>query len=209
MTDILHDVAEGTIMNKLTKASIAGAAGFALLLGGAGTLAAWNTSTSVNAGVITAGSLSLSQPATVGDGWMSGTTPIDINNFAVSPGDTLTYTKTLKVNAVGDNLKARLAIDTTAIPVQGTSSADQALAGLVLNALSDVNQVFTVHYDHSALTYDVTTRTFTVQPGHNGSSSTITLIAKFTIPNGALGAENAAMGGHVNLNGVKVTLTQI
>ena len=46
-------------MNKIIKGSIAGAAGIALLLGGAGTFALWNDSTSVQGGKIKAGNLAL------------------------------------------------------------------------------------------------------------------------------------------------------
>ena len=46
-------------MNKITKASIAAGAGVILLLGGGGTLAYWNASTTAGSASITSGTLSV------------------------------------------------------------------------------------------------------------------------------------------------------
>jgi alternate signal-mediated exported protein len=93
-------------MNKLVKGSIAGAAGIALLLGGAGTFAVWNDTATLSAPNIQAGSLDLST-STAGK-WTQGGADINPNTYRVIPGTTLVYTQTLKVDAVGDGLKARL-----------------------------------------------------------------------------------------------------
>ncbi len=93
-------------MNKLVKGSIAAAAGIALLLGGAGTFALWNSSAGLTAPSITAGRLTLTANS---DGvWKNGTTTIDPNTYRVIPGQTLVFTQTLTVNAVGDDIKADL-----------------------------------------------------------------------------------------------------
>ena len=47
-------------MNKFVKGSVAAGAGMVLLLGGAGSLAYWNTSTDLGASAINAGSLDIS-----------------------------------------------------------------------------------------------------------------------------------------------------
>ena len=47
-------------MNKLVKGSIAAAAGISLLMGGAGSLALWNDSVTVNAGTVSSGTLDVS-----------------------------------------------------------------------------------------------------------------------------------------------------
>lgn len=86
-------------MNKLVKGSIAGAAGIALLLGGAGTFALWNDSTTVSAGPIATGKLSL--VSDLNGAWATG-----ITNWV--PGDSDTYTETFMIDAVGDNIKAEL-----------------------------------------------------------------------------------------------------
>jgi alternate signal-mediated exported protein len=83
-------------MNKLLKGSIAGAAGIALLLGGASTLAYWNDSeTLTGAGTVTAGELDIKP--------ISATWDDDIS--AIVPGDSLKYTGVVEVTAVGDNLR--------------------------------------------------------------------------------------------------------
>jgi alternate signal-mediated exported protein len=93
-------------MNKLVKAAVAGAAGIALLMGGAGTFALWNSSATVSAGTITAGTLSLTANS---DGvWKNGSTTIDPATYKIIPGTTLVYTQTLTVNATGDGLTAGL-----------------------------------------------------------------------------------------------------
>ncbi|WP_210480705.1 alternate-type signal peptide domain-containing protein [Naasia sp. SYSU D00948] len=94
-------------MNKLVKGSIAGAAGIALLLGGAGTFALWNTSDSLTAPSITAGHLTLT--ANNNGVWktLAGDT-ITPSTYRIIPGTTLVYTQTLSIDAVGDGLKANL-----------------------------------------------------------------------------------------------------
>lgn len=89
-------------MNKLTKGAIAAAAGVALLLGGGGTLAYWNASTSVGAGTIQSGNLAV---ATSGTGaWKDADGAIDLDTFRAVPGDKLTFTQDLTITASGDNL---------------------------------------------------------------------------------------------------------
>jgi alternate signal-mediated exported protein len=92
-----RDAAKGTIMNKLVKGSIAGAAGVALLLGGAGTLALWNDSASINAGTVASGVLDVANDAA--GSWSPSLS-------LIVPGDTIVYTDALEVTATGDNLKA-------------------------------------------------------------------------------------------------------
>lgn len=93
-------------MNKLVKGSIAGAAGVALLLGGAGTLALWNDSASINAGTVTSGVLDVAN-ATAG-AWSPD---LDL----IVPGDTIVYTDTLEVTATGDNLEATITTNIASI----------------------------------------------------------------------------------------------
>ncbi len=84
-------------MNKLVKGSVAAAAGIALLMGGAGSLALWNDSVAVSAGTVSSGTLDVS----------SGTPGSWSPNLAkIVPGDTVVYTQVLDLSATGDNLKA-------------------------------------------------------------------------------------------------------
>jgi alternate signal-mediated exported protein len=105
-------------MNKLTKGAIAGAAGIALLLGGAGSFALWNSTATINAGVVSAGTLKLNtQPGT----WVDKTfgannkTIASINNFRLAPGTTVQYTQVFDIVATGNHLTATLSLDPSSI----------------------------------------------------------------------------------------------
>lgn len=94
-------------MNKLLKGSIAGAAGIALLLGGAGTLAYWNDAETIgSAGTVQSGELSIE--STTAGSWSDS---IDL----IVPGDSLTYTEEFTVTASGDNLRFNLGENVTDI----------------------------------------------------------------------------------------------
>jgi alternate signal-mediated exported protein len=100
-------------MKKSTKGTLAAAAGAVLLLGGAGSLAYWNASATVNGGAITTGSLTLSA-GTCGASWTynngsaAGQTVVK-----VVPGDQITKTCTFGVGASGDHLSATLSAPST------------------------------------------------------------------------------------------------
>jgi alternate signal-mediated exported protein len=100
-------------MNKLVKGAIAGAAGIALLMGGAGSLALWNDSAAITDQSVSSGTLSI----TATNGTWTGPA-------LLVPGDSATYTSTLTITAKGANLLSRLSIDPASIT--GT-------AGLVSN----------------------------------------------------------------------------
>jgi alternate signal-mediated exported protein len=181
-------------MNKLIKGSIAGAAGIALLLGGAGTLAFWNDDAVITGATITAGNLDIAPAATpgAGDGWKNSKGAVTIANYRVVPGDVLTYTQSFDVTATGDNLVATAALAPTAIkPVATTKPADVALAGALTSSAK-----FKVG----------TVETTTVTP--TGGKQTIVVTTTITFPNGTAAADNAAKLGAVNLADFTITLTQ-
>lgn len=97
-------------MNKLTKGALATGLGVALLVGGGGTLAVWNTSDKAEAGTIMSGNMTL----TAGAGkWTNATDPkkerpLDLTAYRVVPGDVLTFTQPVTVGLEGDLLKATL-----------------------------------------------------------------------------------------------------
>ncbi|NLG47959.1 alternate-type signal peptide domain-containing protein [Gordonia sp. (in: high G+C Gram-positive bacteria)] len=100
-------------MNKATKGALAAAAAAAILAGGAGTMAAWNQSTTgTGGGTITAGSLNVTQQAGTGVWkWVEGKKagdPVDFENDKIVPGDKFTYTAIYDVVLVGTNLTATL-----------------------------------------------------------------------------------------------------
>ncbi|MDY7529297.1 MULTISPECIES: alternate-type signal peptide domain-containing protein [Cryobacterium] len=187
-------------MNKLLKGSLAGAVGVALLLGGAGTFASWNsTVTAGGAATIAAGTLSVTEPTPAAPGtWTStvGTNaPVPITSIAAYkavPGDVLTYTKVLNISATGDNLKATLSLSGAAITATSSSTFDTKLA----TALSS----------SAALTANLTAVTggYSVVKG----ATTVTVTATITWPFGT-SVDNSAQGGSVNLSNFSVLLTQI
>ena len=113
-------------MRSVTKAVIAGAAGLALLAGGAGSLAYWTDTKAGTSVVISSGSLSLGTIAD-GTGWKiqqsaAGVSPAQATavdytpgTTLVVPGDVLTKTVQVPVNISGLNNKATLHV-TGAIP---------------------------------------------------------------------------------------------
>lgn len=122
-------------MSKLVRGSIAGAAGIALLLGGAGTFALWNATASVSAQAITAGTLNLTANA---DGvWKKDGTPITASTYRIIPGTTLVFTQTLTVSAVGDGLTADLTHN-------GLSSTN-SLAAVTIETLEVASPTATVN----------------------------------------------------------------
>lgn len=88
-------------MNKKAKGAIAAGAATLLLLGGAGTFALWQDSTSVAAGNIQTGKLDLTASA---GGWFTdpaGTNPLSAY-AAIKPGDTVYYVaNNVTVNGAG------------------------------------------------------------------------------------------------------------
>lgn len=198
-------------MNKLVKGSIAGAAGIALLLGGAGTLATWNSSAAVTSAAtgITAGTLELTPTSGVStDGWKAvnpnapGTpsTSINISTFKIVPGDVLTFTKTFDVAAVGNNLTATAALGTGAITAASAAATGGPLAqdtALATTLTNNASFAFTV--DGS------TSPTVTA----NSNTKKIVVTVTLTYPKGAATVGNDSKLGAVNLGAFAITLTQI
>lgn len=113
-------------MNKKTTGLVAGAAGAALLLGGA-TFALWSDSDPVAGGTITAGNLDVeaTQPEwlDVSQDRTDAGHVIDLERFRIIPGDTIRGTFGFKAALEGDNMVAELSL------------ADLAADGELLDAL--------------------------------------------------------------------------
>ncbi|MEV7572313.1 alternate-type signal peptide domain-containing protein [Pseudarthrobacter sp. NPDC089323] len=92
----------------LVKGTAAIAVGAALLLGGGGTLAAWNAEATQTPGTIVAGDLNVVNATTAGVWKDRAGATIDIAAYKVVPGDKLTYTQDLTVTLVGDKMAANI-----------------------------------------------------------------------------------------------------
>lgn len=186
-------------MNTLLKGALAGVAGIALLLGGAGTFALWNSSATVTGGTIVAGQLLVSGSTTPGT-WSvnGGADRTTLDGFKAVPGDSLVYTRIMNITATGDNLVATLSMAPASISVLTPSTANNALAAYLTKTA-----VLT------AAGTDISTDGVTVTAGTAGVSQTITAKVTVTFPKSTTpGFENDTMLGSVSLADMAVTLTQ-
>lgn len=178
-------------MNKLTKSTIAAAAGIALLMGGAGTLAFWNDTIDAGAaGSITAGTMSLSN-STAGTWTDQNGQGVDINAFRAVPGDVLTYKTKVDVAAIGDNLTGTIGIGTASIAPATAGAADTKLADLLTDSAT-----FTVNGAAGS--------TFTA----TGTPQAVDVTVTITWPSGTPSADNLAKLGSVSLADFAITATQ-
>jgi alternate signal-mediated exported protein len=108
-------------MKKSTKGAIAAAGAGVLLLGGAGTLAFWSDTDTLNGGSLTAGTLELSD-VTCGANWLDGVTPVSI----LVPGDTVTKECTGTITLTGDNIEATVTLDDASVATAEAAFNDAA-----------------------------------------------------------------------------------
>jgi len=206
-------------MNKLLKGSIAGAAGIALLLGGAGTFALWNQTATVANGAVTSGVLTIA----AGDAgtWkdisadkVAGGVPIsDITNFRIVPGDKLQLTQLVTINATGNNLAAKLTYDPATLATANSDAALQALNVALKN-----NLVVTFSASGTGVTNGATgTNEATIAP--TTSATTVTVVMTISLPvetatpatpvnNPVTNPGTLAQKGNVGLSGLSFKLNQ-
>jgi alternate signal-mediated exported protein len=147
-------------MNKTTKGAIAGAAGIVLLLGGAGTFALWNDSASVAGGDISSGTLSMTPDGApvwedVSADVAGNPSVITPANFLIVPGDTITMTQDVTIDATGDNLLAEFGytyVEGT-LPAGFSTDIDVEVDGVAATNPADVSDgdvvtvVLTLEFD--------------------------------------------------------------
>ncbi len=191
-------------MNKLVKGAIATGVGVVLLMGGAGTLAYWNASANTSAATITAGNLSATAAAS--GVWKSGTTTINPATFRTVPGDVLTYTQDVTLNASGDNLKFTVGLGTAALTVPTTPVAPATTA----NSTELKNQIAAsaVYSVSGANIAPVSGQpnTFTVSAAGN-TTITVTVTLTHAFQSGTI--NNVSQNGAVQLGANALTFTQV
>jgi alternate signal-mediated exported protein len=202
-------------MNKLVKGAVATAAGVALLMGGAGTFAYWNASTGVTGGTIVAGQLTVVDGTPTDGVWTvqkngAGTgATVSLSTYKATPGDVLTYTKTVKITATGDNLTAALSLapGSIAATTAGTT-ADVSLASYLTKTAS-------ISIVSPPSTIVAVSGGYTLTPGTTGiTNQPVTIAVVITFPkNSAPGTtngtvENLTMNGSVKLSALAVNLDQ-
>ena len=107
-------------MNKLVKGAVAGAAGIALLLGGASTFALWNANAEVNAASVASGTLSLATSSAgtwtdVTNGRSTTLSAAQVAAYKIVPGTKLQFTQPLTVAASGTDLRADFSYDAASV----------------------------------------------------------------------------------------------
>ncbi|MBD1590479.1 alternate-type signal peptide domain-containing protein [Arthrobacter sp. S1_S22] len=143
----------------LIKGTAAIAVGAALLLGGGGTLAAWNDTAMATPGSIVSGDLDVvaaegtwtnSADADVTEGLEDGT-------YTVVPGDVLTFTQNLDVTLKGDNMAAT--ISTTGWAENGgltSSNVSVSRPAIKVNGETYSNSVLNESEDTQKVTASIT-----------------------------------------------------
>ncbi|WIB76677.1 alternate-type signal peptide domain-containing protein [Curtobacterium sp. MCPF17_002] len=181
-------------MHKIVTGAIAGAAGVALLLGGAGTFALWNASASTAASSVSSGSLTLS--ANNDGAWTDITNgrsaTINPASALMVPGNTYQFTQTLTIGASGQDLKANLTYANQSI------TGDAALLAATTKTLAVSSSSASVVQS----TASGASNTFVVSP----SASTSTVKVVFTI--GLPASATTGQGGTLNVGALAFTLTQ-
>jgi alternate signal-mediated exported protein len=133
---------------------------------------------------------------------------VALATYKASPGDVITYTKSVKITATGDNLTAALSLAPGSISASTGGAADLALASYLTKtaAISIVSPPTTIVAASSG---------YTLTPGATGiTNQVVTIAVVITFPknvapgttNGTL--ENATMTGSVNLSALAVNLDQ-
>lgn len=170
-------------MKKSTKGALAAAAAGTLLLGGAGTLAFWNATATVDGSTVTAGSLTLVEDEcsnwVLDDG--EDVEGADLVGTIV-PGDEITKTCTFTIGATGDHLRATL----------GTTGG--AGTGDLASAVT-ITPTFVV--DGNTVTE--------ITEANDGDTLTATIVLDF--PYGV--EDNSSQGDSVDLSDYVVTATQV
>jgi alternate signal-mediated exported protein len=185
-------------MNKLIKGAVTGAAGIALLLGGAGTFASWNAASHLTpTGTVNTGTLKISSSTPVG--WFTdanATQAVDLNSFHAVPGDTLYYKTTADILAVGNHLEAEVGVD------QSTLKAEFAAGGPTSTVQASVASV-----TGTGITQSNGDFVFTA----TGSDIQATVIVKVDFPLGdsSVNAGSDGQGSAIKLDPLTITLTQI
>lgn len=132
-------------MNKSTKGALAIAAATSLLVGGAGTLAYWNATGTVEGDGINSGELALTNPGP--QTWKLNGTTVD-GSVVIVPGDHLTFAGSYEVAARGDDLLATLDLSsgtgTGGLGAFVTTDVDALIGGAAVTTVTDDNDGDTI-----------------------------------------------------------------
>lgn len=143
-------------MNKVFKGALAATAASALLLGGAGTLAYWTDTGTVNGTGIESGHLKLTTDTCLG--WkLDGAVTTITGATRIVPGDVLTQVCTYVVDAEGDHIAADFDVATPA-----WETGNNLTSELTIDAAYAIDAVNVVAFPAPVSNLDVITATITV-----------------------------------------------
>jgi alternate signal-mediated exported protein len=143
-------------MNKTAKGAIAASAAAVLLLGGAGSLAYWSDSASVEGGTIDSGHLQLvTDDANTGctDWTLDGGDPFVEGETQLVPGDVLTKTCAFTLDAEGAHMEGTVEASAANVTGELADALDVAVSGITLDGAEATT--FTEANDGAALGVDV------------------------------------------------------
>jgi len=182
-------------MKKFSKGALAASAAGALLLGGAGSLAFWTASDTVNGGSFSAGSLDLTANGCDAD-WVyaPGKAGAGDTVNAIVPGDVVTKKCTFTVTGTGDHLSAQVTSPAT-VDVSGPGTDTFTATDATTYAIDGTNARTLVDGD------DITS-------ADNGATLTATFVV--TIPFGDTTSvnDNDMQLSTATLDALTVSLTQ-
>jgi alternate signal-mediated exported protein len=186
-------------MNAFVKSAVAGAAGIALLLGGAGTFAVWNSSASASAGVLRTGQLSLATTPGAGQ-WKDLTsgstlTSAELTSYRMIPGTQLEYTVPVTVTATGTGLKAVLSYS-----LGSTSSTLTSVVPALTVRKSATDASLPAGFSSVA----GTANSFSVAPSAASTDAVARLLVSVPVS-----ADNSTQDKTLDLSAVVLTLTQV
>lgn len=190
-------------MNKMIKGAIAGATGVALLMGGSGTYALWSDSQGLDGGTVQSGTLDIVSvgAASWADVSTDATSSTWQADYMMVPGDKVTMTRAVTIDAEGKNL-----------------AVDFALTGLPTGPYWGGNLAVTATYDGQALTGgadDNGTPADTSDDGHRFTTAAATpaqvdgvrnLVVTFEFDRNTSGV--AQQDRSLSLSGLNLTVTQ-
>ena len=178
-------------MKKQTKGAIAAGGAAVLLLGGLGSLAYWNDSTALGGSTITSGQLSMTKDAGT---WTDENGSINPTTFRLVPGDTVTYTTTVTINATGDNLKAKLYADTSGFTSSKTLATEPTKT---ISAKKSADPAGT----------DITQSGTSLAISPAGGASAYTVVVTLKLPFDS--ATNSSQSDTLNLGNIALHLDQV
>jgi alternate signal-mediated exported protein len=192
-------------MNKLVKGAVAGAVGVALLLGGAGTFALWNSSIGVTSGTISTGNLAFgtsSAKTWTDNSPGAATTTFDPTVNKIVPGDKVSLSQTITVTGSGKNLVASL----TYVPSSVAIPAD--LTGAIVPTLT----VSKVSGDAALTGSGTVADPYIIKPSATGGTTTFTVVIAYAFDRtlgDAAGHGTDGQNESIDLSGASFKLTQI